>query len=318
MDVKNKDFKTHYIRVAGIFALFGNAVLAITKIILGYTSSSMAVVGDGIDSSTDVLIAIVTLFVSTIVSQPGDKQHPWGHGRAETVATMLLAFIIFYAGSQLFFTSISRIISREYSAEISKIAIIASLISIAGKALLAASQFFFGKLADSEMVKANALNMKSDIILSAGVLTGTTVSSLFKSPVLDPIVAALVGLWVIKNSLSLFSQMNLELMDGNADSSLYKKLFDAATSVKGVENPHRARIRKMAGSYDIDLDVEVDPELSIYEAHELSELVEEAIRKELPEVYAVMIHVEPKDSCLHQREEEFGLNPKHLENETEK
>ena len=80
----------------------------------------------------------------------------------------------------------------------------------------------------------------------------------------------------------------------------------------------RARIRKMAGSYDIDLDVEVDPELSIYEAHELSELVEEAIRKELPEVYAVMIHVEPKDSCLHQREEEFGLNPKHLENETEK
>ena len=78
--------------------------------------------------------------------------------------------------------------------------------------------------------------------------------------------------------------MNLELMDGNADSSLYKKLFDAVATVSGVQNPHKARIRRMASSFDIDLDIEVDPSLSVYEAHELSEQVESAIRREIPEI----------------------------------
>ncbi|MBQ1794893.1 MAG: cation diffusion facilitator family transporter [Treponema sp.] len=188
-------FKTHYIRVAGTIALIGNAALAFIKILLAYFSKSLAVMGDGIDSSTDVLIAIVTLVISAIISRPSDKEHPWGHGRAETTTTLVLSFIIFFAGAQLAIQSVTRLMNPQDAQAIGRGAVIAAIISIAGKTVLALLQFHYGKIADSEMVKANALNMKNDIIMSLGILVGLFLSEQFKLPILDPIIALLVGLW---------------------------------------------------------------------------------------------------------------------------
>ena len=101
-------------------------------------------------------------------------------------------------------------------------------------------------------------------------------------------------------------------MDGNTDNSLYQKLFAAASSVPGVTNPHRARIRKIAALFDIDLDIEVDPAMTVYDAHELSEQVEDAVRKEIPDVYDIVVHIEPAGSDDHQRKEEYGLKPENL------
>lgn len=305
-------FKTHYIRVAGTIALIGNAALAFIKILLAYFSKSLAVMGDGIDSSTDVLIAIVTLVISAIISRPSDKEHPWGHGRAETTTTLVLSFIIFFAGTQLAIQSVTRLMNPQDAQAIGRGAVIAAIISIAGKTVLALLQFHYGKIADSEMVKANALNMKNDIIMSLGILVGLFLSEQFKLPILDPIIALLVGLWVIKNAAKLFLQVNFELMDGNADNSLYQKLFSAVSSVQGVHNPHKARIRKMASLFDIDLDIEVDPAMTVYDAHEKAEQVEEAIREVIPEAYDILIHIEPLGSDSHQREEKYGLKPEDM------
>ncbi|HAM78575.1 MAG: cation transporter [Treponema sp.] len=305
-------FKTHYIRVAGTIALIGNAALAFIKILLAYFSKSLAVMGDGIDSSTDVLIAIVTLVISAIISRPSDKEHPWGHGRAETTTTLVLSFIIFFAGAQLAIQSVTRLMNPQDAQAIGRGAVIAAIISIAGKTVLALLQFHYGKIADSEMVKANALNMKNDIIMSLGILVGLFLSEQFKLPILDPIIALLVGLWVIKNAAKLFLQVNFELMDGNADNSLYQKLFSAVSSVQGVHNPHKARIRKMASLFDIDLDIEVDPAMTVYDAHEKAEQVEEAIREVIPEAYDILIHIEPLGSDSHQREEKYGLKPEDM------
>ena len=305
-------FKTHYIRVAGTIALIGNAALAFIKILLAYFSKSLAVMGDGIDSSTDVLIAIVTLVISAIISRPSDKEHPWGHGRAETTTTLVLSFIIFFAGAQLAIQSVTRLMNPQDAQTIGRGAVIAAIISIAGKTVLALLQFHYGKIADSEMVKANALNTKNDIIMSLGILVGLFLSEQFKLPILDPIIALLVGLWVIKNAAKLFLQVNFELMDGNADNSLYQKLFSAVSSVPDVHNPHKARIRKMASLFDIDLDIEVDPAMTVYDAHEKAEQVEEAIREVIPEAYDILIHIEPLGSDSHQREEKYGLKPEDM------
>src|SRR5574344_2387875 len=124
------------IRLAGIIALIGNAILAATKLFLGLYSKSLAVTGDGIDSSTDVLIALVTLIISGIIARPGDKEHPWGHGRAETTATMALAFIIFFAGAELVVSSVKQLIAGTATQDISLLAILAAAISITGKVLL--------------------------------------------------------------------------------------------------------------------------------------------------------------------------------------
>ena len=112
--MNSTSLKAHYIKVAGVVALVGNAVLAAVKFLFAYLSGSLAVAGDAIDSSTDVLIALVTLFVSRIIQQPGDKEHPWGHARAETTATMALAFIIFFAGAQIVLSAAKKIILHDF------------------------------------------------------------------------------------------------------------------------------------------------------------------------------------------------------------
>lgn len=309
----NESFRLHYIKIAGTIALVGNTILALVKILFAYISGSLAVMGDGIDSSTDVLIAIVTLIISNMINKPSDKEHPWGHGRAETTATMALAFIIFFAGTQLIMQSISKLIDHNSIEPMSYYAIIATIISICGKSFLAILQYHYGRIANSDIVKANAQNMKNDIVMSAGVLAGLVLSDIFKCPVLDPVIALLVGLWVIKNAASIFAETNMELMDGNTDNSLYRKLFHAAISVPGVSNPHKARIRKIANLIDINLDIEVNPSLTVYEAHELAEKVETEVRNAIPELYDIVIHIEPEGSDNHQPKEKFGVTPKNLD-----
>ncbi|MDR0624717.1 MAG: cation diffusion facilitator family transporter, partial [Treponema sp.] len=161
--------KARIIRAASITALLGNTLLASLKIGTGLYAGSLAVLGDGIDSSVDVLIAIMSLIVARIISRPADQGHPWGHGRAETVATVFLSCVLFFAGAQLILNSGARLIFGEKREAPSAPALYITLVSIGGKLLLAWSQYTLGKKADSPMLRANAKNMAGDVILSAGV-----------------------------------------------------------------------------------------------------------------------------------------------------
>lgn len=311
------------ITLAGWIALLGNLLLAVIKLGAGIASGSLAVLGDGLDSATDVSIACMTLIVSKIIQQPSDKEHPWGHGRAETTATMVVAFIIFYAGMQLCLSSGKHILDLLSTNSLSHnptqenslsggIALTATTISIAGKLLLAWCQHRLGKKSGSMMVLANARNMATDSIISISVLVGLAAAQLLKLPVIDPVVAFLVGLWVLKNAVSLFMEMNLELMDGNQNKELYRTLFAAVRTVEGVSNPHRVRIRKIASRWDIDMDIEVDAYISLHDAHELAEQVEAAVRQAIPDVYDIMVHMEPEGHSSHHPEEQYGLSESDL------
>lgn len=303
--------RTGLVRKAALIALFGNLVLALLKIATGILTGSLAVLGDGIDSSTDVAIAIMTLAVGFIINQPSDKQHPWGHQRAETIATIVLAFIIMLAGFQLSLSALRHLMSGETSTIPEFMALVVTAISIAGKLLLAYSQFKLGKKSGSAMVLANAKNMTNDIIISSSVFVGLGASVLLKLPFLDAVTALLVGAWVMKSAIGIFMELNLELMDGNADDALYKALFTAVESVTGAGNPHRARIRKMATSWDIDLDIEVDGTISVQDGHEIAEQVEIAIRRQIPDVYDIMVHVEPAGKGEHP--EQYGLSARDVQ-----
>ena len=117
---------------------------------------------------------------------------------------------------------------------------------------------------------------------------------------------------MLKNAISIFMQMNLELMDGNHDKELYHRLFTAVKTVQGVSNPHRVRIRKIAALWDIDMDIEVDPDITLHDAHELAEQVETAVRKAIPEVYDIVVHMEPAGHSGHHSQEQFGLSESDL------
>src|SRR6056297_3607957 len=133
------------IKLASWIGITGNAFLALLKIIAGIISGSLAVVADGIDSATDVLGSVVTIFTAVIINQPPDPEHPFGHSRAETLATAILAFIIFFAGAQLMLTTIGSFIKGETPTIPSILGAYVIIISIVGKMLLALSQYYLGK-----------------------------------------------------------------------------------------------------------------------------------------------------------------------------
>jgi len=301
--------KARLIRAASLTALFGNIVLAAVKIAAGIYAGSLAVIGDGIDSSMDVLIAVMSLIVARIISRPADETHPWGHGRAETVATALLSCILFFAGAQLVLNSGRDIISGVQREVPSLPALVVTVISIAGKLLLAWSQYMFGKKAGSPMLKANAKNMSADVLLSAGVLLGLGLSMLFNIGVIDSWAAALVGLWVIKSAFSIFLEANTELMDGGSDRAYYQEVFEAVNSVEGAGHPHRVRMRRIAGLWDIDIDIEVPPNKTVTEAHWIAFKVEKAIKARVENIYDIMVHVEPAGNM---ENESYGLSEETL------
>jgi cation diffusion facilitator family transporter len=307
--VQNMDTKARLIRAASITALVGNTLLAAAKIGTGIFSGSLAVIGDGIDSSIDVLIAIMSLFVARIIARPADEGHPWGHGRAETVATTLLSCILFFAGAQLILNSGRDIITGAPRDVPSLPAIFVTVFSIAGKLALAWSQYTFGKKANSPMLKANAKNMMADVLLSAGVLAGLGLSMFLNIGVIDSWAALLVGVWVIKTALGVFSEANTELMDGGSNKTFYQEVFDAVKSVDEAGHPHRVRMRRIAGLWDIDIDIEVPPNKTVIEAHWIAYKVEKAIKERVDNVYDIMIHIEPEGNV---EDEGFGLSEKNL------
>jgi cation diffusion facilitator family transporter len=290
------------IQAASVTAILGNFALSALKIGAGLYAQSLAVVGDGIDSGVDVLIAIMSLVVARVISRPADEEHPWGHGRAETVATALLSFTLFFAGGQLILSSARNLLFGRITEIPGVPALIATGISVAGKLLLAWSQYIFGKKTDSAMLRANAKNMAGDVFISVAVLLGLILSQVLNMGVIDPVVAILVGLWVIKQAVEIFLEANAELMDGSSVES-YKAVFEAVHSIKKAGNPHRTRMRRIAGLWDID--IEVDPDITVREAHHIATEVELAIKSRVEGVYDIMVHVEPVGDSGNQ--EGFGL-----------
>jgi cation diffusion facilitator family transporter len=255
---------------------------------------------------------MMSLIVAGIIARPADAEHPWGHGRAETIATTILAFILFFAGGQLIIRSVTSIFSGAVTEAPAPLALAVTGFSILGKLSLAWSQYYFGKRADSAMLRANGKNMVGDVVISSGVLLGVGLSIMFNIGILDPIVATLVGLWVIRSSVSIFLEANMELMDGSSDTAPYTAVFNAVRTVPGTINPHRTRMRRIAGLWDIDIDIEVDPEMKVREAHHIASQVERAIKDSVEGVYDIVVHIEPAGEADKHEEEQYGLRESEL------
>jgi len=141
-------------------------------------------------------------------------------------------------------------------------------------------------------------------------LVGLAFTFLFELPVLDAVTGLLVSLFVIRSSIRIFVDSNIELMDGIKDVSIYNKIFEAVDEVAGASNPHRVRSRQVGNLYMIVLDIEADGNLTLNEAHEIAERTEEAIRKKIENVYDIVVHVEPYGK--HHKTEQFGIDKKML------
>ncbi len=294
---------------ASWWAIVGNALLAFLKLTAGFISGSYVVIADGIDSVSDIASSLVVLLAARIIAKPPNVKFPYGYKKADTVATKVLSFVIFFAGAQLAYSTVRILITGTGIALPGRLAIWVTLISILGKGILSVSLFRTGKKVESTMLIANARNMRNDILLSVSALISLIFTLWLKEPVIDRVIAILISVFIMYEGFRIFMKSNIDLMDGIDNTEVYTRLFESVHAVEGAYHPHRVRARKIGHYYMVNLDIEVDPQLSVKEAHDIARNVEISIRSNLKNIYDVMVHVEPLGN---REEEEYGITEKEI------
>ncbi|WGK68787.1 cation diffusion facilitator family transporter [Candidatus Haliotispira prima] len=310
------------IRRVSLVSIFGNGVLSLLKLLAGVLGSSLALLGDGIDSLADTAFAVVSLFTAKLLLQPPDAKHPWGYGRVEPIATKVMAMLMIFGALQLLLRAGSEL-ARDFgwwqSADSrlglpGAITLYVSAISVPAKLLLAWYKYRVGKRIKSKMVLADARNMLNDSILSVSVLLGLGLTLWTELPMLEHLLALGVALWVLYSGGCIFFESSRELMDSSDSTRQYHLVFEAVASIPELSKPHRVRIRKVSNLYEIILDVLAPSHLRLDEAHVLVEQAEAAIRERIPEIFDIVVHLEPQDiGADHEKDEGFGMNPEALE-----
>lgn len=291
-------------------SIIGNGLLSVLKITAGFISGSLAVVADGIDSASDIITSVITLVTAKILAKPPNIKYPYGYEKADTIATKLLSFIMFFAGAQLLIATIKKLIAGQHNEMPSKLALYITVISIIGKLLLSWHQTRVGRKTGSTMLVANGKNMLNDVIISGSVMVGLVSIFVFKMPVLDSIFALAVSLWVLWVAFNIFRETSLELMDGVKDCKIYEQIFNAIDSIEGAHHPHRVRARNIGHQLMIAIDLEVEGDQTLKQAHEIAHKVEQAIKSRIENVFDVAIHIEPLGD--HIEEKAFGIEKNNL------
>lgn len=286
---------------ASYVSVIGNGVLSAAKIIVGAISGSFAVISDGIDSASDVAMSVVMIVTAKIMGRKPNRKFVYGYAKAELIATKILSMLIFFAGAEMFVSAIRNLFSEQERIMPGKIAIYVTVASILCKLLLSLYQTATGRKTGSSMLIANGINMRNDVVISLSVLVGLFFSFVLELPILDSVTALLVSCFIVWSAVRIFMDSNTELMDGVKDVTVYQKIFDAIEKVEGIKNTHRVRSRSIGNKYMITLDVEADGNMTLNQAHALTIEVEQRIRESIPEVYDIVVHIEP-----------FGTHPEEV------
>lgn len=286
---------------ASYVSVIGNGLLSAAKIVAGIISGSFAVVSDGIDSASDVAMSVVMIVTAKIMGRKPNRKYVYGYAKAELIATKILSMLIFFAGAEMFVSAIRNLFSEQERIMPGKIAIYVTVASILCKLLLSLYQTATGRKTGSSMLIANGINMRNDVVISLSVLVGLFFSFVLELPILDSVTALLVSCFIVWSAVRIFMDSNTELMDGVKDVTVYQKIFDAIEKVEGIKNTHRVRSRSIGNKYMITLDVEADGNMTLNQAHALTIEVEQRIRESIPEVYDIVVHIEP-----------FGTHPEEV------
>ena len=280
-----------------------NILLTILKIIAGISGRSAAMIADGIHSLSDLLSDIVVLVFTHISSKGKDKKHSFGHGKFETLATLIVSVLLVAAGTRLMADGIRSIIEVTNGKIIpapGSIALWAAIISIISKEILYHATIRTAKRANSPVVIANAWHHRSDALSSVGALAGIGGAMILgdKWTILDPIASCCISIAIIVVAIKMALPSLAELLETSLPEEIEKDIISIANSVQGVDDIHELQTRRNGISYIIDAHIVVNPHISITEAHYIATDVENAIREKYGNETQINIHIEPDQESL--------------------
>jgi cation diffusion facilitator family transporter len=270
-----------------------SGVLSVLKIITGHMAHSTSVLADGFESAADVLASGTILLALTLAARPADSNHPYGHGRIETLAGLFLGFILFSAGIAISVHSISA--AGDVTGPPAAYAVWPLVISIGAKLFMMRYKYTTARRILSGALMADAANDGIDAVSGVAALIAVSLTLLNPERFLlaDHYGAFVVGLIVMFTGVRVVRETGMQLMDTMPDPKLMELIREVAISVPGVDGVEKCYARKTGLKYHVDLHLEVDPEMSVRDSHDIAQHVRERIRLELNWVADVLVHVEP-------------------------
>lgn len=279
-------------RVTVIGALV-NLILAAVKLVVGFTAQSAALVADGIHSVSDLLSDVLVWFAARHAGEAPDAEHPYGHGRFETAATLALGILLGFVALGIVWEAVERTASGETTVP-GTLAIYAALFSIAANEGLYWYTVLVAKRINSPMLKANAWHHRSDAVSSIVVLVGVA-GAMLGWPYLDAVAAIIVGAMIAKIGWDLGWEAMCELVDTALDEEDVQRAREVIMAVDGVRSVHMLRTRKQGHEAAADVHVQVAPHLSVSEGHMISQAVEDRLKETVEAITDVTVHVDPED-----------------------
>lgn len=275
-----------------------NLLLLAFKFVAGIIGHSAAMIADAVHSLSDFITDIIVLVFVHISGKPEDESHAYGHGKFETMATLIIGVILLAVGVGIFVNGASSIIDNfkgNIPSSPSKVALIAAVISIVLKELLYRYTVRVGQKLNSQAVVANAWHHRSDAYSSLGTLLGIG-GAIFLGEgwqVLDPLAAVIVSLFIVRVAFQLVKPCVDDLLERSLPADTEQRIKDIILSFPEIGSPHHLRTRRIGNNIAIEVHIRMDGNFSLNEAHRLTTNVENRLKEEFGEGTHIGIHMEP-------------------------
>lgn len=271
-----------------------NLLLTGVKLVGGILGQSHALIADAIHSLSDLLSDLLVWFAGRHASEAPDTDHPYGHRRYETAATLALGSFLILIALGIGWDAIERLFTPSNLLSPGYPALAAAVVSIFVKEWLYWWTLGYANRVRSEMLRANAWHHRSDAVSSIVVLVGVA-GTMAGLPYLDAIAAVLVALMIAKIGIELGWEALNELVDTGLERDKLAAIRQTITNIGGVRGIHMLRTRRYGGDASADVHVLVDPRVSVSEGHLISQYVEDRLKDQIDEIIDVTVHIDPED-----------------------
>lgn len=276
-----------------IFSMLGNAALAGIKFLAGIFGNSYALIADGIESTVDIFSSFLVLLGLRYAARPADENHPYGHGKAEPLITFAVVVFLVLSAFTIAWQSIKNIQTPHALPEAWTLWVLAGI--IAWKETTFQVVLRRSKKLGSSSLKAEAWHHRSDAITSVAAFIGISIA-LFGGEgyeIADDYAALLACGFILYNCYGIFRPALSEVMDENNHEDLVDEIRKVALSVPGVSDTEKCFIRKAGMKYHVDLHAHVDGKLTVRQGHDIAHELKDTLRREIPQLGHVLIHIEP-------------------------
>lgn len=285
------------IRNLSLVSVVGNAILSGFKLFAGIVGNSGAMISDAIHSFSDVLTTLIAWIGVKVSKRAADDSHPYGHERLECVASLILGIVLLATGIGVGKVGVENILSRNYEtlAIPSTIALVAAVISIVGKEAMYWYTRYYAKLINSAAFMADAWHHRSDAFSSIGSLIGIG-GAMLGFPVLDSVASVVICIFIVKVAYDISKDALVKMLDTSCGEDYEKQLTEHIAHQKDVMGVDMIRSRMFGNKVYIDLEISVDGDKSLREAHEVAERVHKDVERQFSDVKHIMVHVNPANN----------------------